>query len=624
MNYLDAASLVNLLGFAVAIALYGMLSVMVIRNRRAEEGGVNLLLIVTSLLGLIWNTGELFVRLTRDFSISPVDPFIEALSYSALGFLPSVVVHSAQAEEKETHLLTYAAYCSSTIAALLHFQSYFSGGQVPSSLAFTLMSFSALGLLIGLIIRNFKETLENKSIWTAALLIFVASSLHLGGNREGNSWLIELIAHQSSLPLIFVILYQNYRFAFADLFLKRALSLILVASLAFGLYIWIASPLLKYHETHDRNDAQAISLILVLWIATALSYPALHRLAVLLVDKVILKRADYRLLQGDLAQSIEEVESVEGVLDEVSTRLGKALTANTIGWRETTDPATNEGRVDSTSDSAIVHIRTNEPPGYELEVTNFQGGRRLLSDEVAMLDAVALLTARRIDAVRVTHERFEREFREEEFSKLAAEAQLTALRSQINPHFLFNTLTTIGYLIRTAPEKASLTLLHLTKLLRGVLSSTSEFCSLGDEIQFIENYLDIERARFEERLRVRIDIPADIESVSIPSLILQPLVENAIKHAVSENKTGGEVRIGASLRRITPFEEVLTLTVSDTGSGRPRSANGGASTGTGLNNIRQRLESYYGSDANLSVHIVEGVGATATVTIPIRAAIQSS
>jgi len=229
---------------------------------------VNLLLIVTSLLGLIWNVGELLLRFRRDFSITPGDPFIEALSYSALGFLPSVVVHSAQAEEKKTNLLTYAAYFSSAIAAVLHFQSYFSGGQVPSRAAFTLMSFCAVGLLIGLIIRNFKQTLENKSIWTAALLIFVASSLHLGGNREDSSWLIELIAHQSSLPLIFVILYQNYRFAFADLFLKRALSLILVASLAFGLYIWVASPLLKYHETHDRDDAQAISLILILWIVS--------------------------------------------------------------------------------------------------------------------------------------------------------------------------------------------------------------------------------------------------------------------------------------------------------------------------------------------------------------------
>src|SRR6187397_508142 len=129
MNYLDAASLVNLLGFVVAIALYGMLSGMVIRNRRAEEGGVNLLLIVTSLLGLIWNIGELLVRFRRDFSKTPGDPFIEALSYSALGFLPSVVVHSAQADEKKINLLTYAAYCSSTIAAVLHFQSYFSGGE---------------------------------------------------------------------------------------------------------------------------------------------------------------------------------------------------------------------------------------------------------------------------------------------------------------------------------------------------------------------------------------------------------------------------------------------------------------------------------------------------------------
>ena len=118
---------------------------------------------------------------------------------------------------------------------------------------------------------------------------------------------------------------------------------------------------------------------------------------------------------------------------------------------------------------------------------------------------------------------FEQEQREQEFSKLATEAQLSALRAQINPHFLFNSLTTIGYLINSAPEKAFQTLMKLTKLLRESLRQTTEFSTLGEEIELIENYLEIEKARFEERLEVRIEVVNDLKNIRVPALILQPL-----------------------------------------------------------------------------------------------------
>src|ERR1700746_4049057 len=109
--------------------------------------------------------------------------------------------------------------------------------------------------------------------------------------------------------------------------------------------------------------------------------------------------------------------------------------------------------------------------------------------------------------------------REHEMSKLATEAELRALRSQINPHFLFNALTTIGYLIQTAPERALETLLRLTALLRGVLRSEGDFTTLERELALIESYLDIERARFEQRLSVHIDVPAALRSLQIPPLV---------------------------------------------------------------------------------------------------------
>jgi hypothetical protein len=618
MNTFDAATLVNLLGFMVGIALYGLLGSMVLYHRRSPRDA-NYLLLTTAMLGLLWNIGELIRFLERDLGQVVAWPVMTALSYSALGFLPSVVVHSAQDEGGRTSWLAYAAYALSTAAAVMHFYSAIFAGHAPSETALQTLTLGAVLLTVGLLIFNFRQTLEKKAIWATALLIFAASALHLSGSGESSSWLVEMVAHQSSLPLALAILYQNYRFAFADLFLKRAISLILLTLVAGGLYVWVAAPLLRYHETHDRNDVQAVTLILTLWIATALVYPALHRLAVWLVDKVILQRADYDELQRKLVGEIESVDSEADVLGVITRRLAGVLTAGKSGWSEVPEqsgPYTT-GLVALQPGSAEVTVPTAEEPAYSISLGDFHGGRRLLSDETAMLEAIALAAARRIDALRVVHERYEREYREQEFSKLATEAQLTALRAQINPHFLFNALTTIGYLIQTTPDKAFQTLLQLTKLLRGVLGKTAEFSTLGDEIKLIESYLDIERARFEERLKVEIEVPKDLDRLHIPSLIIQPLVENAIKHAVSENRAGGTVRITAALRS-ERGGQVLSITVTDTGSGK-RQADEQEGDGTGLANIRGRLRSHYGDDAGLTIDIDPIGGTIAEIRIAVEA-----
>jgi len=614
MNSLNNALLINLLGFSLGIALYALLLVMVLRHRgSARAGNVDYLLIATACLGLSWNLGELLTFAERDFGIIVISPFVTASAYAALGFLPSVVVHSAQADESKPHWLTFTAYALSALAAALHFYSAIFLGAAPSDLALQMLTYSSIALAAALLIFNFRQTLEKKAIWATALLVFAVSALHLTGQREENSWLVELVAHQSSLPLALAILYQNYRFAFADLFLKRAISLILLTLVAFGLYVYVAAPLLHYHETHDRDDVQAITLILTLWIATALIYPLLHKLAVWLVDKAILHRADYDELRHELGSAVEKCESADEILDTISVRLSQALTARSVAWNEF---AESDNDADLAPGDAQINIPTAELPQYKIVFSDFIGGRRLLSDETAMLADVSLVTARRIDVLRVTHERCQQEFREEEFAKLAAEAQLTALRSQINPHFLFNALTTIGYLIQSSPDKAFQTLLHLTKLLRGVLSSTGEFSTLGQELKLIENYLDIERARFEEKLSVSIDVPVTLESVRVPSLILQPLVENAIKHGVSENKNGGEVRISAKIGA-KKGEMLLTLSVFDTGAGK-KAVSRKDGSGVGLKNVRERLSSYYGKKAALTLDRDTETGTTAEISLPLK------
>ncbi len=623
MNTLNVASLINLLGFTVGIALYALLLVMVVRHRRTKERfPVDLLLFATGVLGILWNVGEFSVFIWKDFQIGEISPVLLAVSYSALGFLPSVVVHSAwkssQSENPQARILAFTAYGLSILASVLHFQSAIFRDVAPSYLALKILTFGALALIAGLLIFNFKQPLENKTIWIIALLVFAVSALHLSAQNEENSWLVELIAHQSSLPLALAILLQDYRFAFADLFLKRALSLIFLAALAFGLYVLIAVPLLSWHETHDRNDVQAAVLVLTLWMTTALVYPFLHKTAVLLVDKIILRRPDYGKLQIEIARTIEKQKTAEDVIDEVCLKLSVALTAKNSVWANAPE-TTRNGQLSSvnfTPNSAEIFIPTVEQPFFQIDLSNFSGGRRLLSDEIEMLESVALLTARRIDSLRVTHERFAQEIQAQEFSKLATEAQLRALRAQINPHFLFNALTTIGYLIQTAPDKAFVTLMKLTQLLRHVLKSSNEFSTLGEEIKLIENYLEIEKTRFEERLRIKIKVPRNLEKVRVPSLILQPLVENAVKHGISKTKAGGEITISANLETVK--EQIfLKLKVCDTGKGL---AVEDAPRGIGLENIRQRLQNHYGKTASLRIESGGAEkGTRAEIVIPVAA-----
>ncbi|MGI8495385.1 MAG: hypothetical protein ACR2L1_08760, partial [Pyrinomonadaceae bacterium] len=340
---------------------------------------------MTAILGILWNAGELFAFIWRDFGRETVSPFLTAVAYSALGFLPSVVVHSAwkntEIENPNTRRLTILAYALSIFAAILNFASALFYQTAPSNSALLILTFGALILLVALLVFNFRQTPGKKMIWITALLIFAVSSLHLSGKTEEKSWLVELVAHQSSLPLALAILLQDFRFAFADLFLKRALSLILLTAAAFGLYVFVAAPLLHFHETHDRNDAQAITLILTLWVATALVYPFLHRFSILLVDKILLRRADYKILQNQIAQEIETRETAASILETITEKLGAALTAKEANWIKTdANYALRITNYESqNANSAELLIPTAEAPFYQINLRDFVGGRRLLS-----------------------------------------------------------------------------------------------------------------------------------------------------------------------------------------------------------------------------------------------------
>jgi len=206
----------------------------------------------------------------------------------------------------------------------------------------------------------------------------------------------------------------------------------------------------------------------------------------------------------------------------------------------------------------------------------------------------------------------------------ASSAQLAMLRYQLNPHFLFNTLNSISTLVLLKEtQRANAMLSRLSSFLRYTLANEAEgTVSLAQEIETLKLYLDIEKMRFEDRLRAEFDIDPSALEGRLPSLLLQPLVENSIKYAVTPLEEGAEIRVAARLQGAEP-ERRLVITVSDTGPGltegtsRPTS-----STGVGLANIRDRLAQAYGADQRFEVQTGREEGFGVVIDIPFQAAKQ--
>ena len=204
------------------------------------------------------------------------------------------------------------------------------------------------------------------------------------------------------------------------------------------------------------------------------------------------------------------------------------------------------------------------------------------------------------------------EHRLQEQEKLLLAAKIEALASQINPHFLFNTLASISSLIRTQPETARMLITKLSGMLRRLMRSTDHFVSLREELESIDEYLDIEVVRFGPQLRVVKQIHPATLDVIVPSMLLQPLVENSIKHGLARKVGGGRITIRTLVR-----DRHTIIEVHDDGLGMTEERLGHAmGGGIGLSNVNERLRTIYGANYHLKLTSIPGEGTCASVEIP--------
>lgn len=459
--------------------------------------------------------------------------------------------------------------------------------------------FSALAVHRG---RERRETVRQRSgrRWMLGLYAMMFALVFLiVGAHYANLALAEVFSFiGSSMPLIFMFTatYHESRFEFFDVFIKRG-ALVLDTIIVLTVLFWLVLPLLESLELGwARPWAYAIVMLPVV-----LSAPWIYRKTGQWLDNKWLGR---RLTP---VEAIKRFVSDLGCACDRQTVVGKAE----AGLAEIFDAPVR------------INLDLSEAPNLDfdcvLDVPVMADGRRVgailmgrranqvpyFSQDLEMLDSLANIFSYVLETVELYEKKQEQDLLTRELSLQASRSELKALRAQINPHFLFNALNAIAGLIHKDPFRADQTVEQLADIFRYTLrGSESEWALLEDEMDFARSYLEVERARFGEKLRVEIEATADVLGLRIPTMMVQTLVENAVKHGVARVRGPSSVELSA--RR---DNDLLIIDVADSGPGfedgagigATRSDRGRAPGGFGLHNIRERLIGHFGDRAELAV-----------------------
>ena len=260
-----------------------------------------------------------------------------------------------------------------------------------------------------------------------------------------------------------------------------------------------------------------------------------------------------------------------------------------------------------------------DPEGHRFRIQWYMYKALFLTNLVDDIIATYLPIVLIAHVISYYHKFRERELRSSQLQAQLEKARLQSLKSQLQPHFLFNTLNSISALMLTNVDAADRMITRLGDLLRLSLETAdTQMTTLSRELEFVNCYIEIERARFEERLKVRINVEPETLDARIPHLLLQPLVDNAIKHGISKLVAGGEIRISASRNGAD-----LLLEVRDNGPGFCGPGDS-LSRGVGLRITQERLETIYGQNQSVQLLSLPEGGVVARVSIPLHPTIAST
>jgi two-component system, LytTR family, sensor kinase len=465
--------------------------------------------------------------------------------------------------------------------------------------------------------------LRGRLSWISVITILTGITLVTlrafeAGLNNFPSWLhlVLAVAKPFSLPLIVAGgLFGFSRFRSSDILAQKSLRILLGALLALASSIAAREIFGSLADQTDQWRGPAILGFAVLVWVVIVCYAKISRLSDWLVDRQIFRQTDYQRALKSFRESIA-TQAEPAVIFQTGETLVRSTLRIVGASIQSSDSCEHAGLVGADhARECLVPIQKGEDlAAFYLAVSPGPGRLTLFNAEIDFLREVCLAIGRRLESIDREKENIETARREAQLLKQLVEAELRALRAQINPHFLFNSLNSVAALIVDQPQAAEEMIIRLAKIFRHVLTYHDRpFSSVNEEITFLQTYLEIEKVRFGERLQVRFDIQESVKQVSVPTLILQPLVENSIKHGLGPKV--GENQLTIRARKQTDYLE-LTVEDNGVGAGARKKLGDRNSVGLGLRNVEERLQTVYHGNASFSFES-EPSGSCARIMIPI-------
>jgi two-component system LytT family sensor kinase len=641
MDYREANIIAQTFGFATGTSLSALLLVLVYRPGGKNRGSQFLFAACI----LIANSAGLFknLALLADPNLSLVlEQRIRSIGFAAGALVPCGILPvwrtnaiSSFRRRAGSWLVLYAAVSGGLIAAAVIAEAWAPQRSAPGPDLHSLSSQDGIGNLaiynglVTLVLGGavlLPGTLKGPKDLIAVTLMITGLCVSTTGalamlfiHPPGTiAQLAQVARFQGIILLVIGAFFYFSHFQAADVFAKSALRVLLAGALSLAGSLLLFGPFASIVRKSPLSQATATLLAAAILCATIMVYLRFGNWIDLVVERRIFGKRDPRRVIQDFRQQIGSLDSPELLMS-----LARSVAAEALAMRPEDVELEPDSLARSGSPADVLIPIPSRSNSMQLAVSLRGDRRTLLTTEIDLLNEIALHAGRRLDDLDREQERIERVRKEGYLSRQLVEAELRALRSQINPHFLFNSLNTIASLIPSEPEKAEKMTVRMSSIFRYVLIHADRpFSSLGEELEFLRTFLEIEQIRFGERLSVQFEVDPAAGHLMIPSLILQPLVENAIKHGIALKIGKSRITVGARC-----VDDMIRVDIDDDGVGLRHNAvsdrqlrqmaNG---TGIGLHNIRERLSTLYGSAARLTLTDLENAGCRATLTIPVNGA----
>jgi two-component system, LytTR family, sensor kinase len=582
--------LINTVGHSAGLLLFGLILILLIRDWRAHGVRQTRLSLAAAALALIWNAGSLIALASNEPAT------VVVISFSALSLLPAVLLQVAL---KGRHrAIAVAGYLVSACAVILHFAGLHQIAVVLIAAGFGLLTVVSFFLV------------RREWISLGCLLLFTSSFLHFGYQHVSSPWAAEITWHHVGIPVVLIVLLQDYRFLLLDAFVRFLVNFGLAAAYIATLlmlnrrFLWWDAIRSSMFSTGIALVAVCLSLILFAFLRNALQ---------VWVGRVIFRRQRVEECVDAIVSVALTARSEEELLSRAAVEVARHLDADQFAVpKESKSGGTSERPSvlfgAEPSAGAQIPLRFSSGDVRFLITGARRGGRRYLSEDLEDM--------RRLGTAIV--EQVER-FRAEELRRLASEAELRALQAQINPHFLFNALNTLYGTIDRTSQEARRMVLNLADIFRYFLQGDRVTIQLSEELRIVEAYLEIEKLRLGDRLETELSVSEAARAAMIPILSIQPLVENAVKHGISAKAGHGRVSV-----TVRTTDSGLCISVEDTGVGFEESSRHPRERpGVGLENVRRRLALYYGPAAELMVRSTgEGTRVSFLIRSPVEAGIR--